>query len=57
MDGQVTNRLLNLGFKNEPSITRNITNDCMFFCFVQCCKTTASKRRKLRVTNDGKFLA
>jgi hypothetical protein len=57
MDGQLTNRLLNLGFKDEPSITRNMTNDCLFLCFVQCCKTIDSNSRKFRVTTDGKYLA
>jgi hypothetical protein len=57
MDGQLTNRLLALGLKDEPSITRNIMNDCLFLCFVECCKNTDSKNRKFRVTNDGKYLA
>jgi hypothetical protein len=48
---------LNLGFKDEPFITRKMTNDCLFFCFIQCLKTTDSKSRKIRVTNDDRYLA
>jgi hypothetical protein len=57
MDVQLTNRLLALGYKDEPSITRNRTNDCLFLCFVEFCKNTEAKHRKFTVTNDGQYLA
>jgi hypothetical protein len=57
MGAQLTNRLLALGFKDEPSITRNRLNDCLFLCFVEFCKTTEAKHRKFSVTNDGQYLA
>jgi hypothetical protein len=56
MDVQLTNRLLALGYKDEPSVTRNMTNDCLFLCFVEFCKNTEGKCSKFTVTDEGQYL-
>jgi hypothetical protein len=54
MDVQVTNRLLALGYKDDPAVTRNRLGDCLFLCFVQSCRDATS--RKFTVHDDGKYM-
>lgn len=55
MDVQVSNRLLALGYKDQPDVTRNKLGDCLFLCFLQACRDAELRSRKFTVTEDGKF--
>jgi hypothetical protein len=56
MDVQLTDRLLNLNYKDEPDVTRNSLHECLFQCFVHCVKTWESRPKHVENIGESVLL-
>jgi hypothetical protein len=56
MDVQLTDRLLNLNYKDEPDVTRNSQHECLFLCFVQYVKTWESRPKHVENVEESVLL-